>query len=425
MKKTHSLLLLFLFISCRHHYSLQLEKEWQSLLDQKEYFRLRDQIALHKEDISPDKGLYFSAWVDNVFSKNAASVQKIQMLLDDYGRDISDSVRARLLLLEEDNYFKTYQYARAAGADNEMIRHYRNAMDSATYADVKNTAIITNALARVPPQQAFIPGNETIFWTKNKAGLIQIPVRHKDSVYLSIFDTRANISSISDTYAKKIGIRMLDVAYDEGSGITGNRFRVALGVADSLRINNILMKNVVFQVMPDEALYIAPIDLSLPIIIGYPVIAQWREIHIHQNGTMTIPSTPRPAAWHNMALDGLDPVIQAVVGKDTLGFKFDTGASTSDIFDNYFQLHKDDIIRHGKASTVQIAGAGGIVKKEVYTMDFRITVGGKTAFLKQVSVHKDPIPNLNEKFYGNLGQDLMGQFKETTLNFEDMYVDFQ
>jgi hypothetical protein len=197
-------------------------------------------------------------------------------------------------------------------------------------------------------------------------------------------------------------------------------------VADTLRINNILMKNVIFQVMPDEVLYIAPIDLSLPIIIGYPVIAQWKEIHIHQNGTMTIPAKPHPSHQHNMALDGLDPVVNAIVGSDTLGFKFDTGATTSDIFDNYFRGHKDDIMRRGKASTIQLGGAGGVVQKEVYTIeDFKITIGSKTAKLKQVSVHKDPIPNLNEKFYGNLGQDIMTQFKETILNFEDMYIDFK
>jgi len=114
------------------------------------------------------------------------------------------------------------------------------------------------------------------------------------------------------------------------------------------------------------------------------------------------------------------------VGGDTLGFKFDTGATTSDIFDNYFRRHKEDIMRRGKASTIKLGGAGGVVEKEVYTLEnFAIRVGSETATLKQVSVHKDPIPNLNEKFYGNLGQDIMTQFEETILNFQDMYVDFK
>ncbi|HEY4209672.1 MAG TPA: retropepsin-like aspartic protease, partial [Puia sp.] len=251
-------------------------------------------------------------------------------------------------------------------------------------------------------------------------------VRSGDSVYLGIFDTRANISSISASYARKLGIRLLNVSYDEGSGITGQRFKCTLGVADSFRIDNILMKNVVFQVMPDEVLYIAPIDLSLPIIIGYPVIAQWREMHIHRDGTMTIPAQSHPSDLRNMALDGLDPVVKAIVDGDTLGFKFDTGATTSDIFDNYFRRHKDDIMRRGRASKIKLGGAGGVVEKDVYTVaNFTIRIGSKTATLKEVSVHKDPIPNLNERFYGNLGQDLMAQFDEMILNFQDMYVDFK
>lgn len=426
MKRLYSLSLLVLCLACRHRSSLQLEKEWQTWLDQKEYFKLRSSMDLHKYEVSPEKSMYFQSFIDNVFNRNAASIMDIEALMDGYDSRLSDTVKARLLLLKEDNYFKTFQYAKAARVDSELISHYKAAMDSATYADVKNTSLITNGLAGVPPQEANISGDVTLPWTKNKVGLMEIPVRQGDSTYLSIFDTRANISSISATYAKKLGIRLLNVNYQEGAGVTGQQFKVALGIADSLRINEILMKNVVFQVMPDEVLYIAPIDLALNIIIGYPVIAQWREIRIHQDGTMTIPAKPRKADWHNLAMDGLDPVINAVAGSDTLGFKFDTGASSSDLFDNYFRRHKEDILRKGKASTIRLGGAGGIVEKEVYMIDdLKITVGSKTAVIKQVAVHKEPIPNLNEKFYGNLGQDLITQFREMILNFEDMYVDFK
>jgi len=426
MKIFYTLALLFFCISCRHASSLQMEKDWQSWLDEKEYFKLRRSMELNKYAVSPEKALYFRAFIDNVFNMNVASIQDIQTLMEGYDASLTDTVKAHLLLLKEDNYFKTFQYARAAQVDNELISHYKKAMDSATYADVRNTALITNGLAGIAPQEAHVPGDVTLPWTKNKVGLMEIPVRHGDSTYLSIFDTRANISSISATYAKKLGIRMLNVSYDEGAGVTGQRFQCSLGVADSLRIGDIFMKNIVFQVMPDEVLYIAPVDLSLNIIIGYPVIAQWREIQIHQNGTMTIPANPRHAGWHNLAMDGLDPVIYAITGSDTLGFKFDTGASTSDLFDNYFRLHKEDIMRKGKASTIHLGGAGGVVENAVYMIgDFSIKVGSKTAVIKEIAVHKDPIPNHGEKFYGNLGQDLIGQFKEMILNFEDMYIDFQ
>jgi hypothetical protein len=426
MNRFHLLLLLCCSFACRHASSPQLEKEWQSWLDQKEYFKLRSSLELHKYGVDPEKALYFRAFIDNVFNMNVESIQDIRALIEGYGDHLPDSVKARLKLLEEDNYFKTFQYAMAARVDNELIDHYKKAMDSAAYADVRNTALITNGLAGVPLQEAQIPGNVVLPWTKNKVGLMEIPVRHGDSTYLAIFDTRANISSVSATYAKKLGIRMLNVSYDEGAGVTGQRFKCSLGVADSLRINEILMKNVVFQVMPDEVLYIAPIDLSLNIIIGYPVIAQWREIRIHQNGTMTIPAKPGHADWHNLAMDGLDPVICAIAGPDTLGFKFDTGASSSDLFDNYFRRYRQDILKKGKASTIRLGGAGGVVEKDVYMIrDFSIRVGSKTATLKQVAVHKDPIPNLNEKYYGNLGQDLIGQFSEMILNFESMFIDFK
>src|SRR6202042_1233070 len=112
------------------------------------------------------------------------------------------TARVSLLLLEEDNCFKTFQYARAAEVDSELIRRYRPAMDSAGYADLQNTSLITHALAGVPAQKTSFSANTSFPWKKDKIGLMEIPIRIGDSTWSSIFDTRANISSISASYAK-------------------------------------------------------------------------------------------------------------------------------------------------------------------------------------------------------------------------------
>ena len=432
MKYIYSLSLLFLSAGCHHPVSPQREKELQSLLDNKEYFKLRSTLAQSEEVISKDKSRWFHAFADNAFNRNAESSDNIRALLNDTipgrsaGSGLPDSLKAKLLALEEDNEFKTFQYARAAATNNELLRYYRHAVDSGTYADIKNTAIITSALSGEPVQQVTIPAGARIPWTKDRIGLMEIPLKTGDSVYQSIFDTRANISSISATYARRLGLRPLDASFEVSAGITGKRFNCSLGLADSLWLGDILFRHVVFQVMPDEVLYLAPIDFHLNIIIGYPVIAQLKEIHIFRNGSMTIPAIPSGSPLNNLALDGLNPVVSCVAGADTLCFEFDTGASSTDLFDNYFRKFKADILQHGKATTIKLGGAGGVTEQKVYEInDFKLTVGSKTASLSKISVHVDPIPNITEKFYGNLGQDLIGQFPEMILNFEAMYLDFK
>jgi hypothetical protein len=424
--KTLPLACILLTLACSHPVSQPREQYLQSLLDRKEYFTLRKELARQPDEISPEKQLYLGAFVDNAFNRNIASSAKIADLLDHYSSRLSDTAKAGLLQIQEDNCLKTGQYARAAAADSELLRNYRHAMDSAGFADVQNNSLIAHALSGVAPQQTTITANAAFPWIRNKIGLMEIPVRYKDSTWSCIFDTRADISSISASYAQKLGLKMLNVSYKEGSGATGNSFQSSLGIADSLWLGPILLQQVVFQVMPDEVLYLPPIHFQMNVIIGYPVLASLREIHVFRNGTMTVPIHPTASTLGNLAMNGLDPIVSARIGNDTLNFEFDTGASSSDLYSNYFRKYKAGVIRHGKAMTVKVGGAGGIMPQEIYRLDsLTLGIGHQTVTLPNIDVRIKPIPNLKEFFYGNLGQDIIARFNEMILNFGDMYIDFK
>ena len=429
MKNASTLFILFIFsllAGCdRHSISKTpgetLDRRLSELLDQREYFHLESTLNLLKDSIDSRQKLYFQAFIDNAFNRNEISNNDVDTLFKNYFAGLTDSMKAALGLLQDDNYFKLYQYDKSAQSINTVLNKYQDALDSENISDIKNDLLIRNALKNIPPQSTTIPDSTIIFWKKDKLGLFEIPVKSKDSIYDCIFDTRANISSISQTYAAKLGLKLLDVSFEEGSGITGIRFKTGLGIADSIYIGNILIRNVVFQVMPDSILYLAPVDFSLNVIIGLPVIEALKEIHIHKDGRMLIPFMQSKRALHNLALDRLDPVISLETGNDTLTFHLDLGATSTDLYYAYFSKYKTQILKKAFIKTIQIGGAGGVQKKKVYILpELNFRLDNKNVTIDSIAVHSEKI-YASEKYYGNLGQDFTGQFNEIILNFTDMY----
>lgn len=398
------------------------EKQLRSILEQKEFFKLETRLKAWSNDLDDQQKLYFRAFVDNAFNRNEDCVKDIDTLLKTHESALTDSNKYILKRLQSDSYFKLYQYGKAAKSDSTLLKQHWQSLSKGDVDDIKNDILMRNALKDISPQQTIIKDNTTMQWTRDKLGLINIPVKTNGPTYSAIFDTRANISSVSQTYARKLGLRILNVTYNEGSGATGIQFKTGLGIADSLYAGDILVKNVVFQVMPDSILYIAPVKFQINIIIGFPVIEQLQEVHIYRDGRMTIPLRPTQSDLHNFALNGLDPVIALRNGKDTLAFNFDSGASSSVFYLAYFDKYKADVIKMGIKKVVSFGGAGGAQKKEVYVLPkLNLALGDKTVTIDSVSVLTKKIVQ-NEKFYGNIGQDLTNQFNEVVYNFKYMYI---
>jgi hypothetical protein len=430
MKNTrwpYFIILLLIVTSCSHQNSIKnngiIETRLSTLLTQKEYFKLSSQLESDKDSIAGQQRLFFRAFVDNAFNKNERSIKEIDTLLQNYAAKLSDSAKAILYLLQDDSYFKTFQYAKSAQNERVVLSQYSTVLDSGKIRDVKNSFLLCNALKGVPPQQIVKMDSSVINWKKDKVGLIEIPVRCNGTTPDAIFDTRANISSISETYATKLGLKILNVSYDEGSGITGLRFKTGLGVADSLYIGNILIRNAIFQVMPDSVLYIAPIQFSMNIIIGFPIIEQLQEVQIYKDGRMIIPLKPSASPLHNLALDGLDPVLALKENGTTLPFYFDSGAGNSVLYSTYFRKYKSKILREGRIKKAQFGGAGGIRNENVYVLPaLYLFLGNKKITLDSIDILTRQI-DPKEKFYGNIGRDFMSRFDEMILNFKSMYVE--
>ncbi len=417
----------FLMLGCHSKESLfghdANYKRLQDLLDQKEYFRLKDQLNLLRTGMRNEEVLYFEAFLDNAFNRNNQTIQDVDSLLKNYGSELPDSLKINLSLLQADSHFKMFQYAASARSDSMVLDLGAHASDTTEISDTKNELLIRNALRFISPQETSIQESTTIHWRKDLLGLIEIPVKCNGTNYEAIFDTRANISSISKTFATRLGLKILPVTYEEGSGITGIKFQTGLGVADSLFIGNILIRNAVFQVMPDSILQIGPAKFSLNIIIGFPIIEELREIHLYQDGRMFIPLKTSASEKKNFALDGLDPVIMLRSDGDTLNFNLDLGAINTVLYDAYFEKFKPKILKEAVKKTADFGGAGGIKRKDVYVLPaLHLALGDQVVSVDSVDVLTQKVfPR--ERFYGNLGQDFTSKFGEIIFNFDDMYIE--
>lgn len=425
MKKLAFILIPFsLFFSCKKPADQQqISRRLQTLLDTKEYFKLADQLKAYDDILPASKKLFYKSFADNAFNRNQDCVADIDTLLKSHSKELTDTNKIRLLRLQGDSYFKLYQYAKAAACCDTILKHYSRSLKPDELADVKNDSTMRSALKDAPRQQTTIKENTTLRWQHDKLGLIEIPAKTNNTDFTPIFDTRANISSITQTYARKLGLHMLNVTYNEGSGATGIQFKTGLGIADSLYLDNIQVKNVVFQVMPDSILYIAPVKFQLDVILGFPVIEQLKEVHIFKDGRMTIPATPQNKDLHNFALDGLDPVIALKKGSDTLLFHFDSGASSSQLYKAYYDKYKSEVKKTGIKKVLGFGGAGGVQKKQVYVLPhLNLDLGNKHATIDSASVLTEKIIP-DEYFYGNIGQDFTNNFSELIYNFKYMYVE--
>src|SRR4029078_8069324 len=113
--------------------------------------------------------------------------------------------------------------------------------------------------------------------TRDRANLMNIPVGEAGKEERFVFDTRANLSTIGETLARELGVRIIDRQILVGTA-TGARATSRLAIAPELRIGAATARNVVFLVLPDSALKFPQIGYEIRGIVGHPVIAALGEV---------------------------------------------------------------------------------------------------------------------------------------------------
>jgi hypothetical protein len=256
---------------------------------------------------------------------------------------------------------------------------------------------------------------------KESIGL-QIPIEVGGETYSFIFDTGANISLVSMSYARKLRMRVFETEIDVG-GIAGTTVKSRLGHLNVMRLGKALIKDAIFLVMEDKDLNIQGLQLNA--ILGYPVISALREVTLTRSGRLLIPATPRAKGPQNLAMEGLTPLVQATYRDRKFTFALDTGADRSLFYPPLFKEWGAEIAGEYELGSESVTGVGTRREIPAYRLKNAVLeVAGKKGVLPQVPVLTQFTNEKSRYFFGNLGQDFFGQFPSMTLNFERMSVTF-
>lgn len=392
--------------------------EIYSFISTKNFFKAKETYLSNKHNFSKEHQYFIEAVINNAFNKLEESNSKIEILIE--GQYVfPDSLMVKLLKVYADNAMKLFEYKEAKHVTENILSNYKELLSETEEKDLKNSLKIWTALENIPKQKISNQSFLQLQFTKDKVGLNNLKVSTESTSEHFIFDTGANISTITESTAQKMGMTLIPVEIEVGS-ITEKKVKSQLAVCNKIKLGDIQINNAIFLVFKDNDLYIESVDYQINGILGFPIINALEEIQITQDGFFIVPDKQTVNNYSsNMALDGLTPLI-FMSGKH---FSFDSGAATTILYRPYYLTYKDEITEKYQLSKITFGGVGGNKNFDGYTIDVTFDIIDKEVNLNNIPLI---IENIQEKDYlnGNIGQDVIGQFNKMTLNFNQMFIRF-
>jgi predicted aspartyl protease len=326
--------------------------------------------------------------------------------------------------LKDDNYIKLFSYNSAYMASKVLTMKFQQRFTKEELQDEINTQQIWKTLRGTRPQSIDKFTKITVVAVKDKAGLITTEVKAKDTVSHFVFDTGAGISCITESIAKKMGVKILPDHNISVESFTGQKNKVRIGVAAEINLGELKIHNAVFLVYPDKAFTFADGAYVINGIIGFPIIKELGTITFEKDKLTFSKESESSANEKNLFVDELRAIVMLKYKNKTLPFNFDSGAKVSLFNKAFYETFKTDLDSIGTLETTKTSSAGAeVVSTEVLVLkDQSISLGNKTIQLPKMEIAPKDYGVYGEVNYGNIGQDILGQFKKVVISFDSNYL---
>lgn len=322
-----------------------------------------------------------------------------------------------------DDYLKSYRYADSSKAYADLLAHFSNQIDKSRLQDTKDDAGIISLLKTVPPQTISWKAPVNLKTERSPIGSIDAELTVNGVNGPWIFDTGADFSVLSASFAKRLGIQPSIGSAQTMSGLTGIENRLHVGVLPEIKVGSATIHNVVVLILDDDNLTI-PLPKGkyrINAILGYPVFQALGSITFMKDGAFeagkTFDST-KPAA--TLYMDNLSPMLECGVDGRKLMFTFDTGADSSQFSVRYYREFPTQF-RALKKSRHGTYGAGGGLESMVYILPKTVLrIADENVTLHNTTVAPVSQNSPMDYAYGNLGRDFVSGFDSFTLDFAHM-----
>lgn len=331
---------------------------------------------------------------------------------------LSDDQRRRAFRALADRAFRETRYSDAAVALDRALAF----ADDEARADIAPDLALYRVASPVAPIRVTGASGATVPITRDIAKQMRVDVRLEDGPSVPVLvDTGAEISVIMDRYARAAGLRFLEGEVQVGTvteDVTGR-----LAVADRVQIGDMIIRNVVFLVLPDAMLTFSDGDYTADGILGLQVFAATGRMGWSKGGAQLSLGESAPAIdathprlyWH---ADGLG--LEVWRGEQPASAFFDSGASRT-IFRPGLLAHLDDqerarLVRSSRTRS----GVGGEETIETQTLDvLALTVGGSELTYRTLTI--DPADEeLPAADIVAIGNDLVARADRLSLDFRTM-----
>jgi hypothetical protein len=324
-----------------------------------------------------------------------------------------------------DDYNKSFRYADAAETYDDLLEHFSAQLTAGHLQGTRDDAGVAHLLHGASPQTITWQGPVRMKTVRDPIGSLVTELVVNGVRERWLLDTGANLSVVSRSFARRLGLEPLPGFAETQSGITGVKNPVQVAVLPELRMEGATLHNVVVMILNDANLKVGPGKRAYQIdaIVGYPVFQALGVISFLHDGWFVAGDAARnAAAATHMYMKTLTPVIVCGVGGEDLPFSLDTGASGSNLSQLYYDRFRDRAASwKWKKGENRSAGAGGVVRRTIYLQpELNLAVGDRTVTLERVPIFTEQIGTDIDELYGNLGQDLVAGFASFTLDFSKM-----
>ncbi len=313
-------------------------------------------------------------------------------------------------------YLRHAEYAQALDETELILKIRPNDSDA-----LSNIAFL-KAASTFPGQELLAGAVAHVPWTyPTKSLTILVTINGKHANYF--IDTGANVSTLSDADAQRLGLEVHEAAV-KVNGASGAAATFKVASAKHVSIGHFELENVTFLVSPANK---PPFNDKPSLeqgIIGLPVLIAAKHIRWNRSGfDILSEGTEDGSATPNLVMDEGYAIANASFQNQSISFLLDSGSVWTFMYPRFAHDYMNYVKAHGTRTTKQLQGFGGQADVAAWRLaELPIEIGGTTDNLHQIDALLDHTDQNSHNYDGCLGLDVMLNRDMVDFNFERMQI---